>query len=94
MGWGAVEFVSRVHVWDHDSIVLVVGPRRLKDLTGELKSAVRGFGFLAKVVFFTAGLLPRSQLYRALKQVKLMRIRIFIYLPPKAGFNWRGPARR
>ena len=25
---------------------------------------------------------------------KLMRIRIFIYLPPKAGFNWRGPARR
>ena len=21
-------------------------------------------------------------------------IRIFIYLPPKAGFNWRGPARR
>ena len=25
---------------------------------------------------------------------KLMRIRIFIHLPPKAGFNWRGPARR
>ena len=25
---------------------------------------------------------------------KLMRIRIFIYLPPKAGFNWHGPARR
>ena len=25
---------------------------------------------------------------------KLMRIRTFYYLPPKAGFNWRGPARR
>ena len=25
---------------------------------------------------------------------KLMRIRTFVYLPPKAGFNWRGPARR
>ena len=25
---------------------------------------------------------------------KFMRIRTFYYLPPKAGFNWRGPARR
>ena len=25
---------------------------------------------------------------------KLMRIRTFCYLPPKAGFNWRGQARR
>jgi hypothetical protein len=25
---------------------------------------------------------------------KFMRIWTFYYLPPKAGFNWRGPARR
>jgi hypothetical protein len=29
-----------------------------------------------------------------IKTGKFMRVRTFYYLPPKAGFNWRGPARR